>query len=113
MLSPFGDAAVQSPYPSPAHPFSQRTPHRRRPACEDVLFFDVPVSEVCSPCICTVGKACWEDQCCNTTLLTESDEKTVRLQVEKVASGNGHVIGGDPEWTSASQVCPFLQLGVT
>lgn len=31
--------------------------------------------------------------------------KCVGKQVEKLASGNGNIIGGDPEWISASQVC--------
>ena len=57
LLSPFSAAAVQSPHSSPAHPFRQRMPTHRRPSCEDVLFFDVPVAEVClrplqEPCTC-------------------------------------------------------------
>jgi hypothetical protein len=47
LRSPFSAAAVQSPHSSPAHPFGHRTPTHRRPSCEDVLFFDVPVAEVC------------------------------------------------------------------
>lgn len=46
LRSPFSSAAAPSPYPSPTHPFGQRPPTRRRAACEDMLFFDVPVAEV-------------------------------------------------------------------
>ena len=33
-----------------------------------------------------------------------SDDGVHWKQVEKLASGNGNIIGGDPEWTSAPQV---------
>ncbi len=49
MRSPFGAASYQSP---PASPLSDaprspgsRTASTRRPACEDTLFFEVPVAE--------------------------------------------------------------------
>ena len=44
MRSPFSAASYQSPgpYASPAHPFASRAHTSRRPACEDVLFFEVP-----------------------------------------------------------------------
>ncbi len=48
MRSMFSASSLHSPlpYPSPSHPFASRAPTTRRPACEDVMFFDVPVSEI-------------------------------------------------------------------
>ena len=42
-------------------------------------------------------------------LVTEM-AKCAGEQVEKLASGNGNIIGGDPEWISASQVCVIYPL---
>lgn len=64
LRSPFSSPAAQSPYPSPSHPFGPRAPTRRRPACEDVLFFDIPVSEVglCGN-LHEHPKSCWPQVC--------------------------------------------------